>query len=106
MGKKQKKAVRKGKKQRTGRKHESLKTHSYYEIQGSSVSRKRRSCPRCGTGTWLAQHKNRSYCGKCAYSELDKKKAPETAEKPKENNEESKVEETKTDEPAEAEKKE
>jgi len=73
MGKKQKKAVRKGKKQRKGRKHESLKPNKFYEIEGSSVKRKRRSCPRCGDGTWLSHHKNRAYCGKCEYTEIEKK---------------------------------
>ncbi len=29
-------------------------------------------CPRCGAGTWLAEHKDRSTCGKCKYSETKK----------------------------------
>ncbi len=27
-------------------------------------------CPRCGPGTFLAQHKNRQTCGKCGYSHI------------------------------------
>ncbi len=30
---------------------------------------KNRTCPRCGSGTWLAEHKDRFTCGKCRYSE-------------------------------------
>ncbi len=33
---------------------------------------KSRPCPRCGAGTWLAEHKDRSTCGKCRYSETKK----------------------------------
>ncbi len=29
-------------------------------------------CPRCGAGTWLAEHNDRSTCGKCRYSETKK----------------------------------
>lgn len=83
MGKKEKKAVRKGKRQRKGRKHESLKQHKYYKTESGSVTRIKKSCPRCGTGTWLAEHKGRLYCGRCAYTEFLRK--PEAApEKPKE----------------------
>ena len=31
-------------------------------------------CPRCGPGTFLAKHKNRTVCGKCGYSEVSIKK--------------------------------
>ena len=30
-------------------------------------------CPRCGAGNFLAQHKDRSHCGKCGYAEIHKK---------------------------------
>ena len=36
--------------------------------------KKERSCPRCGPGIFLAISKNRSYCGKCAYTEFLEKK--------------------------------
>lgn len=35
--------------------------------------KKGRSCPRCGAGTKLAEHANRSSCGKCGYVEYKKK---------------------------------
>lgn len=31
--------------------------------------RKLRMCPKCGTGTRLAEHPNRYSCGKCGYME-------------------------------------
>jgi small subunit ribosomal protein S27Ae len=31
--------------------------------------RKLRSCPKCGHGTRLAEHKDRFSCGKCGYME-------------------------------------
>lgn len=30
------------------------------------------SCPKCGDGIFLAQHKDRLYCGKCHYVEYKK----------------------------------
>ena len=70
-----KKIRTKGKKERTGRKHEGTKSWEYYEIKDGSVQRKRKSCPRCGPGTFLADHKNRDYCGRCGYTHFEKKKA-------------------------------
>ncbi len=70
MAKKKKTVKRKEKKQRTGRKHESQQQHKFYEIKDGKLERKRQPCPRCGDGTWLANHKNRLYCGKCGYTEF------------------------------------
>ena len=42
---------------------------SLYKIEGGKLIRLRKSCPRCGSGVFLAQHKNRASCGKCGYSE-------------------------------------
>ncbi|MFH1285878.1 MAG: 30S ribosomal protein S27ae [Candidatus Micrarchaeota archaeon] len=33
----------------------------------------KRSCPKCGAGTSLAEHANRYACGKCGYMELKAK---------------------------------
>jgi len=30
----------------------------------------RKSCPKCGSGTNLAEHANRRSCGKCGYTEM------------------------------------
>lgn len=81
MGRKEKKARKKGKKVRKGRKHETLKQHKFYKLETGAVVRAKKSCPRCGPGTWLAEHKGRLYCGRCAYTEFERR-APEA--KPKE----------------------
>ncbi|AKB49968.1 SSU ribosomal protein S27Ae [Methanosarcina barkeri str. Wiesmoor] len=44
----------------------------YYKVQGDSVTRIKQFCPRCGPGTFLADHKNRLTCGKCGYTEFKK----------------------------------
>jgi len=72
MGKKQKKVVKKGKKQRKGRKHESIKINKIYSVKDGKIEKTRRECPRCGSGVHLAKHKNRLYCGKCGYTEIEK----------------------------------
>ena len=41
----------------------------YYEIQEGKIIRKRKFCPRCGPGVFLAEHKDRYSCGKCGYTE-------------------------------------
>ncbi len=38
-----------------------------YNISGESLTRKN-SCPKCGMGIFLAIHKDRKHCGKCAYT--------------------------------------
>ncbi len=68
-----KKVNKKGKKTRKGRKHESVKTWTKYEVSGNTAKRKNKSCPRCGGGTFLSENKNRLYCGKCGYTEFKKK---------------------------------
>ena len=97
MGKKEKKTRKKGKRERRGRKHESVKIWQKYELRGEEVSRKNKFCPRCGEGVWLSEQKDRSYCGKCGYTSFGGAKKPE--EKPAENaTEEKKPEEEKTEE--------
>ena len=48
------------------------KKYSHYTISGDKVSRAK-TCPRCGPGIFLAQHKDRFHCGKCNYTEFSKK---------------------------------
>ncbi|MFA4855752.1 MAG: 30S ribosomal protein S27ae [archaeon] len=73
MPKKQKE--RAGKKQR--KKHPKHLKSTLYETKGGSLERKRRSCPKCGPGVLMAEHKNRLNCGKCGYTEFKEKKAVE-----------------------------
>lgn len=51
----------------------SSKKYKMYEVSGSELKRKNKSCPKCGTGVFLAQHKDRLTCGKCSYTEFTKK---------------------------------
>ncbi len=45
----------------------------YYTLEGDKVKRERRWCPRCGEGTFMAEHKDRFTCGNCGYTEFKKK---------------------------------
>lgn len=40
----------------------------YYKVEGGTLTRLRRECPRCGPGTFMAQHADRLYCGKCGHT--------------------------------------
>jgi ubiquitin-small subunit ribosomal protein S27Ae len=40
-----------------------------YEIKGETLSRTHKSCPKCGPGSFLAEHADRRSCGRCGYSE-------------------------------------
>jgi small subunit ribosomal protein S27Ae len=44
----------------------------YYQVSGDSIKSKKSVCPRCGNGVFLAEHPNRSSCGKCGYTEFKK----------------------------------
>lgn len=41
-----------------------------YDTSSGSAVRLRKSCPRCGSGVFLAKHSNRLSCGKCGYAEM------------------------------------
>jgi len=41
-----------------------------YEVQGDKVIRKRKTCPKCGDGVFMAEHADRLSCGKCGYTEF------------------------------------
>lgn len=43
-----------------------------YKIVGDKLERAR-SCPKCGNGIFLAEHKDRFFCGTCHYTEMKKK---------------------------------
>jgi len=47
----------------------------YYSKSDNKLERLKKSCPRCGSGTYLAQHKDRLSCGKCGYTEFGNKSA-------------------------------
>jgi len=70
--KKGRKVRKRQKQKRKGKKHSSLKSWISYQVKDNQVNRKKTNCPRCGPGTWISQHKNRNYCGKCGYTEFKK----------------------------------
>ena len=43
-----------------------------YKVEGSTVKRAK-TCPKCGAGYFLAEHKDRLYCGNCHYLEIKTK---------------------------------
>ena len=50
-------------------KKEAYKASRVYEVSGDSIKRKNKTCPKCGPGVFLAEHKDRLTCGKCGYTE-------------------------------------
>ncbi|NYT05329.1 MAG: 30S ribosomal protein S27ae [Methanomicrobiales archaeon] len=48
------------------------KRGSYYTIEGDRCVAAKKHCPRCGPGVFLAEHADRSACGKCGYTEFKK----------------------------------
>ena len=61
-----KKVKKRGK--RPFKKKEGWKISKIYD-KGKS---KNRTCPKCGPGVFLAEHKDRRVCGKCGYVEMKK----------------------------------
>ncbi|MCR4369311.1 MAG: 30S ribosomal protein S27ae [archaeon] len=57
----------KGKKAHT--KHPTMKKGTYYKVEGNSLKRKK-TCPKCGSGVFMAEHSNRRHCGKCGFTEF------------------------------------
>ena len=55
---------------RSRSKHKHANVQLWQRYKGGKAEGK--SCPRCGAGVHLAEHKNRSTCGKCRYSEIKK----------------------------------
>lgn len=45
----------------------------YFKIEGGRVVRLKKSCPKCGPGTFMAEHSDRYHCGRCSYTEFKKK---------------------------------
>jgi len=42
---------------------------SKYKVEGNQLIRGR-TCPKCGPAVFMAEHKDRFYCGKCHYTEF------------------------------------
>lgn len=55
-----------------------------YATKGEVLTRTHKFCPKCGSGTFLAEHADRRSCGKCGYAESKAAtSAPAPAERPK-----------------------
>lgn len=50
-----------------------------YSTKGDTLTRTHKSCPKCGPGTFLAEHSNRRSCGRCGYSEIRPASEPRPA---------------------------
>lgn len=59
------------------------KRYSKYTVEGNTVKRKA-TCPKCGPGIFLAEHKDRQTCGSCKYTQFKSKEQPKPEQKPKE----------------------
>ena len=96
-GKKKKATTKKVKKKHVHKK-EKLRILKCYKIDGEKVIRLRRMCEVCPPGTFLAEHEDRLYCGRCrsAYTKLvDKNKQQKQPKKKQAKAEKPKVEEAK-----------
>ncbi len=49
-----------------------VKVWKLYAVEGNSLTRLRRECPRCGKGYFMADHKGRLTCGNCGYTTYTK----------------------------------
>jgi len=45
-----------------------------YKVEGSGIKRAS-TCPKCGSGIFLAEHKDRWFCGTCHYTLFKEKKS-------------------------------
>ena len=46
---------------------------NYYEAKRNKLERLKKYCPKCGPGVFMGEHKDRTSCGKCGYTEFKKK---------------------------------
>ena len=49
--------------------------YKFYKVDNDKVTRLRKECPRCGKGTFLAEHSDRLSCGKCGYADFKQSKS-------------------------------
>ncbi len=41
-----------------------------YKMDGPKLKRDNKSCPKCGSGVFMAAHKDRQTCGRCSFTEM------------------------------------
>ncbi len=56
-----------------GKKGQNTTVWKYYKLEGETVKRLKRECPRCGKGVFMGEHKDRVACGRCGYTEFKKR---------------------------------
>ena len=39
-----------------------------YKVSGGKLESSNKSCPKCGSGVFMAKHSNRETCGTCHYT--------------------------------------
>ena len=71
-----------------------IKRWEFYDVS-SGLQRKRKFCPKCGPGFFLAEHNNRTTCGKCGYVEFKREQQETKQESNQENKSEQKEETSK-----------
>jgi small subunit ribosomal protein S27Ae len=54
-------------------KHKPTKQWEILKPEGDQLKREKKLCPRCGAGTYMAEHEDRYYCGNCHFTEWKKK---------------------------------
>ncbi|HEY6283390.1 MAG TPA: 30S ribosomal protein S27ae [Nitrososphaerales archaeon] len=50
-----------------------IQVHKLYKVDGETLSRLRKECPRCGKGYFMAQHDDRLTCGHCGFTTYTQK---------------------------------
>ncbi len=51
-------------------KHQPVKFSKFFKVEGETIKRTKKYCPRCGDGYILSEHKDRTYCGNCHLTTL------------------------------------
>lgn len=52
-----------------GKEKEKQSKSEHYDSTSGVLKRKKKFCPKCGPGVFLAEHKDRYSCGNCGYME-------------------------------------
>lgn len=55
------------------RKRNRTKKYEFYDVEDNEIVRKKKNCPRCGSGVFMADHGERLSCGRCGYTEFRNK---------------------------------
>jgi small subunit ribosomal protein S27Ae len=55
-----------------------VKQSDFFSLKEGKLERKGRICNRCGEGTFMAEHEDRFYCGKCGLTIWKENKSQKT----------------------------